>query len=421
MTALVLGAGVGGLTVARRLRRLLPPPWRVMLVERRRGHLFPPLLLRVALGLARPEEAVRDLTWLSRAGIELIRDRVLALDPEKRTAILEGREERAELLVVALGAERTLMGVPGLAEAAHEFYSLRGARRLWRALAGFGGGRVAVLVAGEPYSCPTAPYELALLLAERFRRRRLEAKVSVFTPEPHPLPAAGPEAGAHLAELLAARGIRLRCGVRAAAVEAKGLLLSDGTRAGFDLLVAVPFHRPAAAVRRSALAGPHGWVPVDGATLATRFAGVYALGDVAAITLPGRHLGGRPLELPKAGVLAHRQAVAVARLLDRWARGRPAEKGFDGRGVCLLETGGGRAVFGGGDFYARPAPALTLREPSRWWHWGKALFERTWLGWANGRRAASLALEAGTALLDVALGAGGGNRGGLREKTVLGE
>ena len=41
-TALVVGAGIGGLAVARRLRRILPAGDRVVVVERGRSHVCGP-------------------------------------------------------------------------------------------------------------------------------------------------------------------------------------------------------------------------------------------------------------------------------------------------------------------------------------------------------------------------------------------
>jgi sulfide:quinone oxidoreductase len=32
-----------------------------------------------------------------------------------------------------------------------------------------------------------------------------------------------------------------------------------------------------------------------------------------------------------------------------------------------------------GDFYAEPGPQVNLRRPSRYWYWGKVLFEKYWL------------------------------------------
>ena len=64
------------------------------------------------------------------------------------------------------------------------------------------------------------------------------------------------------------------------------------------LLLAVPPHRAPAVVREAGLPGPSGWIPVDPRTLQTKFAGVFAVGDVTAIPLSN---GGA---LPKAEALA---------------------------------------------------------------------------------------------------------------------
>jgi sulfide:quinone oxidoreductase len=93
-------------------------------------------------------------------------------------------------------------------------------------------------------------------------------------------------------------------------------------------------------------------------------------------TIPLAH--GKPL--PKAGVFAHAQAEAVASQLLQRIRGRGAASRFDGHGGCFVETGGGRAGFGSGNFYAEPAPQVRLQPPSRWQRLRKLLLERYWLG-----------------------------------------
>jgi sulfide:quinone oxidoreductase len=78
-------------------------------------------------------------------------------------------------------------------------------------------------------------------------------------------------------------------------------------------------------------------------------------------------------------VFANAEAEVVAtNIASAWA-GRGVRRTFDGEGQCFLETGDGRAGLGAGNFYAEPAPNVKLHPPSRWWHWGKVLFERRWL------------------------------------------
>jgi sulfide:quinone oxidoreductase len=100
---------------------------------------------------------------------------------------------------------------------------------------------------------------------------------------------------------------------------------------------------------------------------------VYAIGDVTGIPLKM----GKPL--PKAGVFAERQAEVVAHNIARSITGKGEPASFNGHGECFIETGGGKAGFGQGDFYAEPIPEIVLRRPSRRWHAGKLLFEKSWL------------------------------------------
>ena len=84
------------------------------------------------------------------------------------------------------------------------------------------------------------------------------------------------------------------------------------------------------------------------------------------------------MAVPTAGPATGSGAGSAANIVHEWTgKGKPAV--FDGYGACFVEVGDGRAGYGGGDFYAEPAPRVTLRAPSRWAHWGKALYERLWL------------------------------------------
>jgi len=57
----------------------------------------------------------------------------------------------------------------------------------------------------------------------------------------------------------------------------------------------------------------------------------------------------------------------------------PASERFNGHGECFIEIGGGKAGFGGGDFYAEPKPVIERRAPGRRWHLGKLFVEKSWL------------------------------------------
>jgi len=376
-TIVILGGGVGGVATARALRKRLPVPHRVVLVDREPDHVFAPSLLWLMTGTRTPEAIRRPLARLARKGIDVRIGVVEHIDPERRTVTVAGDRLAADYLVVALGAELAPDAIPGLAEAGHNFYSLGGAQSLWTALQGARAGRIVVLTAAAAYKCPAAPYEGAMLIEAWYRKQGLrdQVQIEVYAAEPAPMGVAGPHVSSAVTQLLAARRIPYHPAHQVTSVDpaAKRLAFANGAQADFDLLAYVPPHRAPAVVRESALTDDGGWVPVDRHTLQTRWPRVYAIGDVVSIPLAL----GKPL--PKAGVFAHREADVVAENIAHEIAGKPASARFNGHGECFIEIGDGKAGFGGGDFYAEPTPTVALRMPSWRFHLGKVWVEKAWL------------------------------------------
>lgn len=376
-TILILGGGIGGVATARALRRRLPRTHRIVLVDREREHVFAPSLLWLMVGARTRRSIARPLDRLRRKGIDVRPGEIERIDPVERRVVVNGEVLSADFLVIALGATLDTSAVPGLEQAGYNFYTPAGAERLWQALQEFRAGRLVVLTAAPAYKCPAAPYEAAMLLDAYCRRRGIRGavEIEVYAAEPAPMGTAGPAVAEGVRHLLAARRIGYHPAHQVTGVDGseRRLTFADGTQVAFDLLAYVPPHIPPPVVRESGLVGDSGWVAVDRHTLETRFPSVYAIGDVVAIPLAI----GKPL--PKAGVFAHAEGEVVARTIARAITGSGPPGRFDGHGECFIEVGGGKAGFGAGDFYAEPAPAVTLHAPSRRWHLAKVLFEKSWL------------------------------------------
>ena len=374
---LILGGGIGGVVAARRLRKRLARAHRVILVERESHHVFQPSLLWLMAGTRVENQISRPIAHLEKSGIELLHGEIERINPKTRSIHVAGQEIAADYLVVALGAELAPETVPGLRESGHNFYTLEGAQTLDRARRELRQGHLVVLVSGVPFKCPAAPYEASMLLEADLRLRDVRGRVSVdlYTPEPGPMPTAGPEVSARIRQMVEGKGVRFHPEHAVTHVDPASRLIhfKNGATALFDLLAYVPPHRAPAVVRESGLTGESGWVPVDKRTLETKFPGVYAIGDVTGITLAN----GRPL--PKAGVFAHGEAEVVAHNIVRAITGKGEPHIFGGKGACFVETGDGRAGFGDGEFFAEPAPQVELKPPSRWLHLAKVLYEKYWL------------------------------------------
>jgi sulfide:quinone oxidoreductase len=375
------------------LRKQLPRPHRVVLVDRERRHLFSPSLLWLMTGGRTARQISRPLDRLTRKGIEVVCGDIGRIDPAARLiGVVEcstgdgglaarpgatTRDIEADFLVVSLGAELAPEAIPGLGEAGHNFYTLAGAESLRDALRVFEGGRIVVLTAAPAYKCPAAPYEAAMLIADHISKRKLagRSQVYLYAAEPGPMGVAGPEVSAGVRAMVEAKGVGYHPDHQVIDVDptVRRIRFSNGAIADFDLLAYVPPHRAPRVIRESGLVGDSGWIPVDRDTLHTAFPGVYAIGDVTGIPLKM----GKPL--PKAGVFAERQARVVAHNIAYEITGRGEPAAFDGHGECFIEAGDGRAGFGRGDFYAEPTPKIDLRPVGRRWHLGKVLFEKTWL------------------------------------------
>ena len=394
-TIVILGGGVGGLVAANELRHLVSLEHRVVLIEKNRQHAFAPSFLWLMTGDRRPEKISCDVQQLVHRGVELLHGEARSIDLAAHRVETSAGSVSYDFLVVALGAELAPDTVPGLVESARTFYTFDGADKLRSVLRDFNGGKIAIVVAALPFKCPAAPYEGAMLIADLFQRRGLREKVDLhlFTPEPLPMPVAGPELGNAVRKMVEDRGISFHPLQKLTEVNPATRTISfEGKETfGYDLLIAVPPHRSPVVVREAGLANQAGWVPVDSATLATKDECVYAVGDITAIPLPGRWKPEVPLTLPKAGVFAHAQALVVARRIADRIAGEAGPHKFSGEGYCMLEAGEHLAGFASGQFLAEPSPQIKLRQIGRCWHSGKVLFEKWWLA-APGTKKESLRL-----------------------------
>lgn len=380
-TVVILGAGSGGLMTARHLRKLLPDTDRIVVVDRGFDTSLGLSLLWVLRGWRRREDVQVRVAPSSLPGVELVRDEVLAVDPRHRTVRTSEQNIPYDALVIALGSELDVAATPGFADAladgtAHEFYTLDGAETLRKRLQEVDRGRVVVAIAGLPFKCPAAPFEGAMLIGDSLRTTAEPQAVQVdtFTPDPLPMPVAGPAVGEGLVALLKQQEVGFYPNHVVASVDParKELRFEDGRCEGYDVLALVPRHRPPQVVAELGLS-PAGWIPVDSKVLTTELDGVWALGDVSALTLPN----GKPL--PKASVFAEGEAAVVANGVARYLGNPLPELAYDGHGSCYIEIGGHKAAKGDGDFFADPLPRVTLYEAATRFHEEKRAQEADWL------------------------------------------
>jgi sulfide:quinone oxidoreductase len=374
----ILGAGFGGIATATSLREQLGESDEIIVVDRRDDFAMGLRKTWAILGISPIAYGTRSLASLAARNITVLQGTVTGMDPRDRTAMVDGTVLESDALVVALGAEQRMDAIPGLVEHGHNAWDRSHLDHVHGLVDAFRGGRVVVGIFGTPYPCPPAPYELAILLAERFDARGIDAQVTVFASVPVTLPILGAAACIPLDTRLEERGITFLGNRAATAVTERTVHFGPDEQLPFDLLLAVPPHRCPSVLVEAGLASDGGWVKVDRATLETGHPGVYAIGDSTVIPLAN----GMPL--PKAGLFAQREGEAVAARIAAVLRGEAPTAAFDGQGACFIEMGNGEASTISGDFFGDP-PAVALSLPDAQQRAAKERFEMERLGrWFDG-------------------------------------
>ncbi|MHB9011945.1 MAG: NAD(P)/FAD-dependent oxidoreductase [Ignavibacteriaceae bacterium] len=378
----ILGGGIGGIVTANHLAKLLPPEIEIVLIEKNKVHSFAASYLWLMVNKRKPQQITSQIRDLVNKRVNILFEEVKQLDVENKIITTEKSKINFDYLVIALGADLDKTHLDKQQYGIHNFFTLEGSAKLSEALQNFNGGNVSIVVSSLPYKCPGAPYESAMLIAD-FLNKKLKNNFSVnlYTPEPQPLPVAGPELGNSVKEILTNKGIGFYPQNQMTSINynERKVELASGNSINYDLLVLIPPHKASKVISNSVLVDESGWIPVDKDTLQTRFPNIFAIGDVTSITIPGRWHPDKPMKLPKAGVFAHSQALTVSEIIAAKILGKESKEIFCADGFCMLEAGEDIAGFAYGDFYAAPHPDVKLKRLGKIWHLGKVLFEKWWL------------------------------------------
>lgn len=369
----VIGAGFGGLQVARGLRRA---PVDVTVIDANNFHTFQPLLYQVATAGLDADDIcfpVRGILRTSRTARFLL-GRVTTIDTGAKTVTVDdGRTIRYDHLVVAAGAVSTSFGVAGVDE--HTFplkslhhaldlrthlldqFELASARTAERGR----GGEAAdppdlgiVVVGGGPTGVETAGGLRELIdrvLRKDFPELDLErVPITLVEAADRVLGPFHPSLSERAASTLRRHGIGVELGVGVDHVEPGTVVLRDGRRltAGTIVWAAGVTASPVARMLGVEL-GRGGRIVVDADLSVPGHPGLWAIGDIAASPTDD----GAPL--PQVAQPAIQGGRHVAAQILRRLEGRPTQpfryrdKGSMatiGRNQAVVELANGRRFHG---------------------------------------------------------------------------
>lgn len=376
-TILVLGGGIGGITVAKQLRNEMGNEdginlARILVFEKEKSTLFAPSLTWMMVGKRKEKQISHPMDGIEFGGVEIVYGKIESIDPGTRTVISGGNEYRGDYIVISLGAEKR--DAYDLNRFGHNFYTSEGASDFYKELSQFKSGNIAVTVSSLPHTSPVAPYEAALLIEDTIREKgcRDAAEITLYTPESRPMPFANEKISAAVRRLMEEKGIQYRPKHQLKGANKNSLSFSHSLKGSakeaYDLLAYTPEHTCPALLQEAGLTGESGWIEVDSKTLQTPFDKVYAIGDIAS--LQGH---GKPA-IPMAGVFAEIQARVVAHNIARLQAGKSPDQTFEASGSYILDQGTtARKVDGSFD-----SDDLSLSNNSLFRHWEKVLAEKAW-------------------------------------------
>lgn len=346
LRVVVLGAGFGGLELTSLLSEKIGDRLDLTLIDKNDTFFFGYSKLDVMFGRKSPDEVMISYRHMVKPGVKFRKETITSIDPVKKKVTTENGTHEADMLVVALGADYDMSATPGLVEYGNEYYSFAGAEKLRDVIPRFTKGNAIIGVCGSLFKCPPAPSEATLMLHDYLTRKgiRNDCTISFVIPFGSPVPPS-PDSSKALMKAFEERNIRFIPDRKVKSLDGprKAAILDDGTELPFDLFLGIPKHVAPDVVVQSGMT-ENGWIPVNKNDLLTKYANVYAIGDVTSVGTP------------KAGVFAEGAAKNVAASIIASFDGKENEAAYTGEGSCYIEFGEGKVARVDVDSFSGPKP-----------------------------------------------------------------
>ncbi len=364
---LILGAGAAGLATASRLAQRLEGA-EIILLDRRREHLYQPGFTLVAAGLKPADYAVSATADYVPHGARWIEERAAEIDPVAKAVTTDaGQRLRYDFLILATGLSLDYDAIEGMdvrrigQDGIGSVYAgPEQAAATWRAMSAFA-DRGGVGLFGRPETemkCAGAPLKYTFLTDDALRRRGNRHKAELVYNAQNRVLFSVPIVAEKLRMLFSDRGIQVNHSHVLRAIDPGRRIATYETpqgrkELGYDFINVIPPMRAPEVVRNSPLrwqAGPFaadGWAEVHRHTLRhIRFPEVFAVGDVAGVP-KGKTAASVKWQVP----------VAVDHLVAG-IEGRESTAHYDGYTSCPLITRVGRAMLVEFDYQDNLVPSF---------------------------------------------------------------
>ncbi len=342
---LIIGGGTAGITVAAQLLQQEAAP-NVTIVDPSNTHDYQPIWTLVGGGVFPREISRRAMADVMPRGVNWIRDRVMAFNPEKNEVQTEGGKQLIyNELIVAPGIQLNWDAVKGLPDAINKGgvcsnYGYDKVPYTWETIQAFQGGNAVFTFPATPIKCAGAPQKIMYLAEETFRRRGIRKQASVI----YASATAGifgiPKYAQALDKIVEERNIQTQFSKNLVEVrqDTREAVFHDVNGAEelvlrYEMLHVTPPQSAPDFVRKSPLANADGWVEVDKHTLQhEKYPNVFSLGDASS------------LPCSKTGAAVRKQAPVCVENVIAFRASKPLLGHYDGYASCPLVTGYGKVI-----------------------------------------------------------------------------
>lgn len=391
----IAGGGDAGITIAARLRKLLPKAT-ITIIEPRALHYYQPGQTLIGGGVWTIDDIQYETRSVIPQGVKLLAQKVARFEPQENRLQLDNQQIITyDFLVVSTGLQDNFQAVEGISDLTqiNSVYTPATANNTFTAIKELAEQakerKVKALFTqpATPIKCGGAPKKIMYMAEHYLRHKGVRENVDITFMTPGSAYFGVDPYEKAVKQQFGERGLNIAFGHELTALDSTAkqasfihryeeqgaydkdleeydMIAKEETRnIGFDFIHVVPAMRAHQVVKESPLAwqkgtsGKYGLLEVDEKSLQhKRFPNVFGAGDVI-----GTRFG-------KTGGSVRKQAPVVAQNIADLASGKEPSAAYDGYTVCPLITGYGSVMLA--EFnYDGAAPSFPLDPAQERWIW----------------------------------------------------
>ena len=389
---IILGAGVGGMTMAYEMREQARAEDKVTVISNNSYFQFTPSNPWVGVNWRKRDDVtIPAAPYLNKKNIDFIGVGAARVHPERnQVELTDGQVVDYDFLVIATGPKLAFDEVPGLGPEGHtqSVCSVDHAENSGRAWDGFVKTPGPIVVgAVQGASCYGPAYEFAMIMDTDLRRRKIRDRVPMtyVTAEPYighlGLGGVGDSKGM-LESAMRERHIKWICNAKVTKVEAGKMFVAEHNDKGevikeHELPFAYSMMLPAfkgidAVFGIEGLTNPRGFITIDAFQRNPKFPNVYGVGVCVAI--PPVEVTPVPTGTPKTGYMIESMVTATSHKIRAALDGREPVEKATWNAICLADFGDTGAAFVA--LPQIPPRNVNWFKEGKWVHLAKVGFEK---------------------------------------------